>query len=321
MLDILLLVAGFVALIFGADKLVDGASSLAAKVGIPNIVIGLTVVAFGTSAPELVVNLFASINKNTEMVLGNVLGSNIFNVLGILGISSIIYPLTVKRNTTWLEIPLSLLAAIVVLVFASDAYLDQAVGNYISRADGIVLLLFFCIFLVYNLTLALGGSESGEVETKNYTYLKSFLFIILGLAGLVLGGRLIVTSAVSLAQAFGLSERIIGLTIVSIGTSLPELATSVVAVRKRNVDIAIGNVVGSNIFNIFFILGVSTIVTPLQVAATSSTDMIMNIAAGLLLFIFIFTGTGRRLARWEGIILLLLYLGYLALLISQQQQV
>ncbi|WP_081490422.1 calcium/sodium antiporter [Pontibacter sp. BAB1700] len=304
---------------FGADKLVDAASSLAKKLGIPNIVIGLTIVAFGTSAPELVVNVFASINNNTEMVLGNVLGSNIFNVLAILGVSSVIYPLTVKRNTTWLEIPLSLLAAVAVLFVANDVFLDSAEANLISRSDGLLLLLFFCIFLVYNLMIAKGGNEDDEEsETKDYTYLKAIFFIALGLGGLILGGRLIVTSAVGIAQAFGLSERIIGLTIVSVGTSLPELATSVVAVRKKNVDIAIGNVVGSNIFNIFLILGVSTVITPLQVSAASFTDIIFNIGAGLLLFIFIFTGRGRQLARWEGVVFLLLYLGYLGLLISQE---
>jgi cation:H+ antiporter len=317
MVDILLLFAGFIALIFGATKLVDGASSLASRLGVPNIVIGLTIVAFGTSAPELVVNLFASLNNNTEMVLGNILGSNIFNVLGILGISAIIYPLTVKSNTTWLEIPLSLLAAIAVLVVANDVFLDGTASNLISRADGIVLLLFFAIFLVYNITLSIGGTGEDEVPAKQYTLLMSGLFIALGLAGLVIGGRLIVTSAVSIAQQFGLSERVIALTIVSIGTSLPELATSVVAVRKRNVDIAIGNVVGSNIFNIFFILGISTVVTPITINAGSLTDMVVNILAGVLLFVFIFTGKGRQLARWEGAVFLVLYIGYLALLITQ----
>ncbi|MFC6996384.1 calcium/sodium antiporter [Rufibacter roseus] len=317
MLNIVILAAGFICLILGADKLVDASSSLASRLGIPNIVIGLTIVAFGTSAPELVVNLFAAVENNTEMVLGNVLGSNIFNILAILGISSLIYPLSVKTNTTWLEIPLSLLAAVAVLAVASDVYLDNLPTGYISRTEGSLLLLFFCIFLVYNLKIAQNSPADETTETKNYTYLKAILFIGLGLAGLILGGRLIVTSAVGIAQAFGLSERIIGLTVVSIGTSLPELATSVVAVRKRNVDIAIGNVVGSNIFNIFLILGVSTVVTPLKVNASSFLDIGVNIAAGLLLFIFIFTGRGRQLARWEGATLLTLYLAYLAVLVSQ----
>ncbi|WP_066829465.1 calcium/sodium antiporter [Rufibacter ruber] len=318
MINILLLLAGFLALIFGADKLVDSASSLAAKLGIPNIVIGLTIVAFGTSAPELVVNLFAALNNNTEMVLGNVLGSNIFNVLAILGVSSIIYPLTVKTNTTWLEIPLSLLAAVAVLIIANDVYLDGSADNVITRGEGLLLLLFFGIFLVYNLKLAQNNPGDEQTETLNYSYLKAILFMALGLAGLIIGGRLIVTSATSMAQAFGLSERIIGLTVVSVGTSLPELATSIVAVRKRNVDIAIGNVVGSNIFNIFLILGISTVVTPLPVNANSFTDIAVNIVAGLLLFLFIFIGRGRQLARWEGLVLLIFYLAYLGVLINQE---
>lgn len=317
MLDFLLLVLGFVALIFGASKLVDAASSLASRFGVPNIVIGLTIVAFGTSAPELVVNLYASLNNSTEMVLGNVLGSNIFNVLGILGIASLIYPLSVKTNTTWLEIPLSLLAAVAVLVTASDVYLDGSVSNMISRTDGFILLLFFFIFLVYNITLAVGGKNEEETPTHQYTYLKAGIFLVLGLAGLVVGGRLIVDSAVGIAQSIGMSERIIGLTIVSIGTSLPELATSVVAVRKRNVDIAIGNVVGSNIFNVFFILGISTVVTPLSINPNSISDIFVNIAASLLLFIFVFTGKGRQVARWEGGVLLTLYIGYTVMLVTQ----
>lgn len=315
MTDVLLLLAGFVALIYGATKLVDAASSLASRLGVPNIVIGLTIVAFGTSAPELVVNVFAALNNSTDMILGNVLGSNIFNVLGILGIASFIYPLTVKSNTTWLEIPLSFLAAISVLVLANDVFLDGIAADTISRTDGIILLLFFCIFLVYNISLAIGGSGEDETPTINYTYLQSALYLLVGLAGLIIGGRLIVTSAVNLAQDFGLSERVIGLTIVSIGTSLPELATSVVAVRKRNVDIAIGNVVGSNIFNIFFILGISTVVTPVTVKPESGFDIIVNIAASLLLFIFVFTGKGRQLVRWEGGVLLALYVGYLLILL------
>ncbi len=314
-MDVLILLAGFAALIYGATKLVDAASSLASRLGVPNIVIGLTIVAFGTSAPELVVNLFAAVDNNTAMVLGNVLGSNIFNVLGILGISALIYPLSVKSNTTWLEVPLSLLAAVAVLVLANDTFLDGDASNAISRTDGIILLLFFSIFLVYNITLAVGGTGEDETPTQQYTYLQASLFLLVGLAGLIIGGRLIVMSAVSIAESFGLSERIIGLTIVSIGTSLPELATSVVAVRKRNVDIAIGNVVGSNIFNIFFILGISTVVTQVPVQPEAGTDIMVTIVSSLLLFLFIFTGKGRQLARWEGAVLLALYVGYILMLL------
>ncbi|MCR9183711.1 MAG: calcium/sodium antiporter [Flavobacteriaceae bacterium] len=316
MIDILLLIVGFVALIFGADKLVDAASGLAAKFGIPNIVIGLTIVAFGTSAPELVVNVIAAVNNNTEMVLGNVLGSNIFNVLGILGISSIIYPLAVKSNTTWYEIPLSLLAAVVVLVITADIFLGESIQNIISRSDAILLLLFFTIFLVYNVAVSKNEISPEKTEIKHHKTLTAVLFIFIGLGGLVIGGHLIVESASSIAQFLGLSERVIGLSIVSIGTSLPELATSIVAVRKKNVDIAIGNVVGSNIFNIFFVLGVSAVVTPVVVATASLVDIGMNIFAGILLFLFVFTGKYRSIDRWEGVVLISFYLGYLVYLIG-----
>ena len=315
LIDILLLLLGFVALIYGANSLVDAASSLAARWGVPSIVIGLTIVAFGTSAPELVVNVFAATTGSTDMVLGNVLGSNIFNVLGILGISALIYPLTVKSNTTWIEIPLSLLAAICVLVVSSDIFLDGAGSNLISRSDGIILLLFFLVFLVYNLVVAKSGGADEEIETKDYSTWKAVLFIVLGLAGLVIGGRLIVTSAVSIAEVIGLSERVIGLTVVSIGTSLPELATSIIAVRKKNVDIAIGNVVGSNIFNIFLILGISGTIVPLGINPASLFDIMVNILTGLLLFIFVFTGRGRKVERWEGAVFVVGYVAYVTYLI------
>ena len=315
MIDIILLIAGFVVLIFGATKLVDSASSLASKMGVPSLVIGLTIVAFGTSAPELVVNVFAAIEGSPAMVMGNVLGSNIFNVLGILGVCAIIYPLSVKTSTTWIEIPLSFLAALCVFVAGADMLLDGGTDNFISRSEGIMLLLFFLIFLAYNLIVSKSGGADEEMETKVYSTLKSVLYIILGLAGLILGGRLIVNSAVNIAEVIGLSERIIGLTVVSIGTSLPELATSIIAVRKRNVDIAIGNVVGSNIFNIFLILGTSATINAIPLTEESFFDILVNIMAGLLLFIFIFTGKGRQLERWEGAVFLAGYIGYISFLV------
>lgn len=314
-MDIILLLLGFVLLIFGADKLVDGASSLAAKFGIPNIVIGLTVVAFGTSAPELFVNLVAAINGSTQMVLGNVIGSNIFNVLVILGVCSLFYPLTVKRNTTWLEIPLSLLAGLMVLIISNDIFFDNALSNVVSSIDGIILFCFFLIFHVYTMEVAKSETSDEQFDTKDYSKLKSGLFILLGLAGLIIGGELIVTSAVSIAIAFGISERIIALTIVSTGTSLPELVTSLVAVRKKNVDIALGNIVGSNIYNIFFILGISAFITPLTVEDSNHTEIYVNIYANILLFLFIFVGKGRKIERWEGIVFLSSYLVYILFLI------
>lgn len=315
MLYFLFLLSGFFLLIYGANILVDSASALAKRYNIPNIVIGLTIVAFGTSAPELVVNVFSAVEGNTSLALGNVIGSNIFNVAGILGISAIIYPLTVKSNTTWIEVPLAFLAALLVIIIANDSLIDRSPESIISRTDGIILLLFFIIFLAYNFQLTRKGDFSEEIQVKNMKAGKAFLLIVAGIALLVAGGRMIVYSAVELATLWGMPERIIGLTIVSVGTSLPELATSVVAARKKNTDIAVGNIVGSNIFNIFFILGLTAVIEPVRFQAAAQVDLLLNLVLGLLLFVFIFTGKGRRLERWEGIIFIGIYLGYIALLI------
>lgn len=314
-----LLLVGFVILVYGADKLVEAASSLASGFGVSQLVIGLTIVAFGTSAPEMVVNVFASLEGSSQMVLGNVLGSNIFNVFAILGIAAVLLPFRVKTNTTWIEIPLSFMAAVLVLVLVSDVWLNDFSVNLISRGDGIVLLLFFLVFLVYSVIVAkTPDQEPDSMEIVAYSSQKSILWILVGLGGLILGGKLIVDNAVNIAQEMGLSERIIGLTIVSIGTSLPELATSVAAVRKNKVDIAIGNVVGSNIFNIFFILGVSAIIGPVSLTDASFMDIYVNILAGFFLFLFIFLGKGRILDRGEGAIFLLIYVIYLSILIAME---
>jgi cation:H+ antiporter len=315
MLNVLLILIGFVVLVYGANLLVGGASSLANRFNVPNIVIGLTIVAFGTSAPELVVNTFAAAKGNSQIVMGNVIGSNIFNIAAILGISSLIFPLTVKTNTTWIEVPLALLSAVVVIVMANDHLLGNSNPNLISRSDGIILLMFFLIFLAYNIQVSINNKEEATVEVKNHSLVKSILFILLGLGMLVAGGKLIVTYAVKIAQQIGLSERVIALTIVSIGTSLPELATSLVAVSKKNVDIAIGNVVGSNIFNVFFILGISGVIDNITVVKENHIDLWINLASSLLLFIFLFTGKGRKLHRWEGALFLLAYIGYLVYII------
>lgn len=311
----ILLIVGFLPLIYGANILVDSASSLAKRYNIPNMVIGLTIVAFGTSAPELVVNVFSAVQKNADLALGNVIGSNIFNVAAILGISAIIYPLTVKSATTWIEVPLALLAGVMVLVLGNDILIDKGGSSLISRIDGIVLLVFFLIFLVYNYQLIKKGEFTEDIPIKDIAPRKATLLVFAGLALLVLGGRLIVFSAVELATAWGMPERLIGLTIVSIGTSLPELATSVVAATKKNTDIAVGNIVGSNIFNIFFILGTSAVIYPVPTQAGAQIDMLVNILLGLLLFAFIFTGKGRRLECWEGILFVLMYVAYIAYLI------
>ena len=311
MFSVLLILIGFVVLVYGANFLVDGASSFAARFKVPNIVIGLTIVAFGTSAPELVVNTFAAVKGSTQIVLGNVVGSNIFNIAAILGIGSVIYPLTVKTNTTWIEIPLALLSAVVVLVMANDIFLNRATINVITRSEGIILLFFFAIFLAYNIHVSVSNKTVDEVSVKNLTMAKSILLFLAGLIMLVVGGKLIVDHAVKLARLIGISERVIALTIVSVGTSLPELATSLIAIKKRNVDIAVGNVVGSNIFNLFFVLGISSTVSSVPINPDNQIDLLVNIVMSMLLFLFIFTGKGRKLERWEGIILLLLYLIYL----------
>jgi cation:H+ antiporter len=312
---ILLLLAGFLPLIYGASLLVDNASSLARKLNIPSIVIGLTIVGFGTSTPEFVVNVFAAADNNQDIVLGNILGSNILNILGILGISALVFPLAVKSNTTWLEIPLCLLSAIVLMVMANDSLIDNAGISQLSRIDGIIMLLFFTIFLVYNINLAFSENYSGSLDIKERSYFISAILIIAGLLLLVAGGRIIVFSAVKVAGLLGMSERIIALTIISIGTSLPELATSVMAAIRRNSDIAIGNIVGSNIFNVFFILGISTVINPVTVTKVSGQDLIVNIIASILLFIFVFTGKGRKLSRLEGGLFVTIYIAYLLFLL------
>lgn len=314
-MSILLLLVGFVALIVGADKLVEGAASLAKNFKIPNIVIGLTVVAFGTSAPELVVNSISSFNGHTDLVIGNVLGSNIFNVAAILGLASVFKPLVVKRNTTWLEIPFNFLIIGMLFVLAADYILNNSADNIISRGDGIVLLGFFVIFLIYNIELAIKGEDEYDEVEGVMTNTKAIIFFIIGLIGLVIGGKLIVDNAVEIAKNMGISERIIGLTIVSIGTSLPELAASVAAVRRGKVDLAVGNVIGSNIFNICLVLGTSAVINDIPVPQNSFFDIYFNIILGALLFFFVFLGKGRNINRAEGAIFALLYVAYVVHLV------
>jgi cation:H+ antiporter len=308
---ILLLAVGFLPLVYGANLLVNNASSLAKKLNIPAIVIGLTIVGFGTSSPEMVVNIIASIEKSSDLVLGNIIGSNLINVFGILGISAIIYPIAVRNNTRWIEIPLSLLSAVVIIILANDHIIDKTSFSRISRIDGLILLLFFLIFIVYNVRLAQSEGYTGDLSIKEKPLTRSVLLMVGGLALLIAGGRIIVTSAVKVATILGMSERVIALTIVSIGTSLPELATSVVAAVRRNTDIAIGNVVGSNIYNVFLILGVSATIYPVSLPHLANIDMLVNILASLLLLIFVFTGKERKLGRCGGIVFVIIYISYL----------
>ncbi len=316
MLTTVLLIIGFALLVKGADLLVEGASSIGRKLNISDLVIGLTVVAFGTSAPELFVNVISSIRGETGIAIGNVVGSNIANILLILGISSIIFPLTVTRGTVWKEIPLSLLAAVLLGVLANDHLIDKIGFSELTRIDGLVFLSFFIIFMYYSVSIAReiqGMSE--HVPSKQYGLVKSSLLIVGGLAGLLLGANWIVDGAVYVASAMGVSQSLVGLTIVAVGTSLPELATSAVAAYKGNVEIAVGNIVGSCIFNVFFVLGISSIIKPIPFDTRNDIDVGVMVLANILLFAYMFTGKRRRLDRWEGIVFSVLYLGYIAFLV------
>ncbi|OGH64558.1 MAG: sodium:proton exchanger [Candidatus Magasanikbacteria bacterium RIFCSPHIGHO2_01_FULL_41_23] len=315
MITYILFILGFILLIKGADLLVDGSASIAKKLKISSIVIGLTIVAFGTSAPEFIVNIFASVQGNSEIAIGNILGSNIANILLILGISAIIYPITAKKNTVLKEIPLSLLAAVVLGFMANDMIIDGASFSGITRIDGFILLSFFIIFLYYTFGITKSDTDIVEEKMEVFSYSKAVGFIILGLAGLVIGGKWIVDGAVKIAVFFNISQSLIGLTIVAIGTSLPELATSAIAAYKKQSDIALGNVVGSNIFNIFWILGVSAIIRPLPFNTSSNGDIAMTIFASIILFIVMFIGKKRVIERWQGVFMVTSYVGYVVFLV------
>lgn len=312
-LQLVLLVLGLILLVKGADWLVDGASVLAKKNNVSDLAIGLTIVAFGTSAPELVVNAVASSENYPDIVFGNVIGSNNFNLFIILGLAGLITPLSVQFSTVWKEIPFSLLAAALLFFLANNYFMTES--SELSRIDALILLGFFLAFLYYVANhLKSDPNEVEETENKDYTTLKIWGLILVGLAGLVGGGKLVVDNAVAMAQSLGVSEKIIGLTIVAAGTSLPELATSVVAAMKKKADIAIGNIVGSNIFNLFLILGVSGLIRPLAFQPTFNTDILILAGGTMFLFVAMFVGKKHKLDRWQAFFLLtsyLLYTGYL----------
>lgn len=309
-LHLILFFIGLAILIYGADILVRGSASLSKKLGIPAIVIGLTVVAFGTSAPELVVNLVSAFNHNTDIAVGNIVGSNIVNILLILGISALITNLKVERNTTWKEIPFALLAICAVFFLTNDILFDKGVTNILSRIDGIVLLLFFTVFMAYIIGLAKQNTNESGQEIVVYKNITSVFYVVAGLGMLFLGGKMLVNEAVLFAQMAGMSEMLIGLTVVAIGTSLPELATSIIAARKGQADIAIGNIVGSNIFNIFWILGLTGTITPITVSAVAQFDILVCILVTLILFVSMFIGRKQQLGKFEGLLFLLLYITY-----------
>ncbi len=319
MLDYLLLILGLALLYKGADYLVEGSSSLAKRLRISSLVIGLTIVAFGTSMPELIVNVFASIKGEAAVSFGNIIGSNIFNILLILGMAAVIVPLTVKKSTAYKEIPFALLAVAVLFVMSNKSFFFGYPGNVLTLADGIIMLIFFIIFLIYILGLIRAGKKNHheEPETKHHPLFKLILMIMGGLVALFLGGEFTVRGAVSIARQLGISELLISSTIVAAGTSLPELVTSVVAAIRKEMDISVGNIVGSNIFNIFLIMGVSAVISPLTVPSGINYDFIFLGAATVGLFAVMFIGTKRKIDRWEGITFLLMYAAYLAFLIKR----
>lgn len=321
MLTYLFFALGFVALVKGADFLVDGASSIAKKFNISQMIIGLTIVSFGTSLPELLVNITASVKGNPEIAIGNIFGSNIANILLILGISALIRPLPITKNIYFSEIPFSLVATLLVGFLANAALFSDVKSLSLSRLDGVILLVFFCLFMgyiyvVHRSNLAMGAEDepsSGTIHPMR----KSVILIVAGLVGLYFGGEWVVTGAVKIAGEFGLSETFIGLTVIAVGTSLPELVTSAVAARKGNTDIAVGNVVGSNIFNLLWILGVSALIRPLPFDIASNTDILMIIFSSALLLFAVASGKGARIVRGEGLLFIIVYIIYIIYLLKR----
>lgn len=317
-LSVLLVVVGLVLVVSGANFLTDGASAIARRFNIPQLIIGLTIVAFGTSAPELTVSVISSIEGTGGIAVGNVIGSNIFNVLCVLGVCAMICPVPIHINTIRFDIPIAILSAVMLLIVLSDVALDGA-ASAVSRSEALLLLLFGLLFLLYTIVMGKKGATGGveEVtEKKPQHWAVSILYVVGGLAALVYGGQLFVDNSTKIAQSLGVSDTLIGLTLVAWGTSLPELATSVVAAIKKNTGIAVGNVLGSNIFNILFVLGISGTVNPLTQLQFTALDVWMQFLAMVLtLGMAIFWGK-REIKRAEGVILLLVFVVYNAVLIQ-----
>lgn len=310
-LNIILLICGLALLQRGAAWFVNGSSSLARKFHISELTIGLTIVAFGTSAPELVVNSFAAYSENHEIVFGNIIGSNIFNLFVILSIIGLIQPMKVKSSTAWKEIPFSFVSLLLLFFVLNDQLIFHKKSSQLGYIDGIILLIAFAFFLFYafkHLKSDANQMEDTVIQDKNY---KILLLVVFGLTGLVVGGKLVVDHAVKIALEIGISEKIVGLLIVAPGTSLPELATSIVAMIKKNNDIAVGNIIGSNIFNVLFILPISTFVKPLTYSTDFNFDLIFLGIGTLILFMAMYTGKKKQIDRWEAFVLLGCYIGYM----------
>lgn len=313
--DILLVIAGFISLFFGAHWLVGGASSLANKHKVSDLVIGLTIVSFGTSAPEIVVNTIASVKGLPDIVLGNIIGSNNFNLFIILGLTGLILPIKVQTSTAWKEIPISLFVSILILFLLNDFVFAGTTS--LSRADGLIMMVLFCLFLYY--VFHQMKSDPQTVTTENpKTGIRIWGLIIVGTGGLILGGRLVVVNSVEIANALGFSEKIIGLTIVAAGTSLPELVTSIVAATKKNRDIAIGNIIGSNVFNILLILAISSIIKPIEYNPRFNLDLYLLIGGTVFLYTSMLTGQRKKLDRWEAGVLFVFYISYTIYLVFKE---
>lgn len=311
-----LLLVGFVLLVKGADYFVSGASGVAKKLRVPALLIGLTIVAFGTSSPEAAVSISAAIKGNNGIAIGNVLGSNLFNMTFIIGLSALFYPLVVEKQTVKKEIPIMLLSALALVTLSADNYLGQSkVSMSLERGDGIILLLFFSVFLYYIFEVAKNSRETmaDEAVMMKAESIKMIVYTIGGVTAIIIGGNMVVNGATQIARNFGLSETVIGLTIVAIGTSLPELVTSVVASIKKQPDIAVGNIVGSNIFNVLFILGVSAVISPISVDGSLIVELVLNV---LITIVFLgFSRTKHTISKIEGVLLLFSYVGYVIYLL------
>ena len=314
--NFLVLIIGFAALVKGADLFVDGSASLARKFHVPSLIIGLTIVAFGTSAPELAVSTTAALNHSNEIALSNVIGSNIFNLLCVLGFCALFSPVPVSSDILKRDFPLSILMTILVLVFGGGLIAGKAAGStvgMISRPEGFALLIVFAVYMFLLVRNALHNPEEEEASHKEISLKKCIFFMIVGIALIVAGGQAVVDSAKSIAYFFGMSETLVGLTIVAVGTSLPELVTSIVASCKHENGLAVGNVVGSNMFNIMFILGTTAVLNPLPVTYELSVNLLFLLLINAVCFIFI--ATGKRLNRAEGAVMCMLYVGQTAMAI------
>lgn len=321
-LSIVYLVLGLVLILVGANALTDGASAIARRSGISELVIGLTIVAFGTSAPELVITVVSAAQGNTELALGNVVGSNIFNILVIIGVTSMIKPMHIGSSVMTNELPMVLLSSLAILIMGNSIELDGSQESVLTRTDGLILLLFFAIFMRYTFSQARHpradqeNMPSGEPEkAKGMGLFKAWIWLLGGLGMLIFGGDKFVDGASAVARAMGVSDAVIGLTIVSIGTSLPELATSVTAAIKGQPGIALGNVIGSNIFNVFFVGGVGAVVRPLQFGSIGNVDLLVLTGASLLFWLFGRIIGHNTITRGEGALLFLCYVGYMVWLV------